>query len=210
MLQGKTVKKIIANSALAVALLPLSSHAGIGNNFGYIGLSSQYNDYTDLDFTPDATVGDFAPSQLSQDTEGFGTRFFYGMHFSQHFAAEVGANFASDASFKLKNGNTVQHKGEFSTFGIDVKAIGTWPITNSQYLKAHVGALVWNNEFEYLSGVGDTASVKKDSNTKLSAIYGLGYGYAFNKNNALLLEFESSKIADVRVDSISLSFLVKI
>ena len=204
------MEKSFITLSLIAAMLPLSASAGIGNSFSYIGLGAAYSDFTDLNFTPDVAEDGYAPFKLSDSSSGFGTRFFYGQHFGEYLAVEAGANFMSKPDFKLKNGNSTVHKGEFSTFGLDIKAFATFPITNSQFIRAHAGVLLWDNSFETITGPSGSSEVSKKSDTDFSPIYGIGYGYAFNKSNALVLEFERTEIADVEVDNISISFLVKL
>ena len=116
----------------------------------------------------------------------------------------------SAPSFTLKNGEATVHKGKFTSFGLDLKAFATLPITDSQFIRAHLGAMLWDNDFEFVSGPSGTTSLSKSSDTNVSALYGLGYGYAFNKRNALVLEYESTEIADVSLNNVSLSFLIKL
>ena len=213
------MKKLLLSFAIWAAVIPSQSFAGIGNSFSYVGIGSQFNNFKDIDFTPDVGTDGYAPAILAEDTSGFGGRMFFGKQFNQYWSVETGIDFMSSAEFKLlnnvtdANGNitqTSQYSGKFSTFALDVKAFATLPITNSQFVRAHIGALFWDNDFEYVSGAPGSTELSKSSDTKVSALFGIGYGYAINKSNAFVLEFETSTIAEVRVDTISLSFLVKI
>ena len=195
---------------LIAAIASSNSLAGIGNDFSYVGVGAQYNEFKDLDFTPEVEDNGYAPLTLSDDTSGFGTRFFFGHHFGQYLAFEAGATFFNSPSFALKNDSTNLHNGKFSTFGLDLKAFATYPLTDSQFIRAHAGALLWDNEFEFVSGTSGDTSLGKSSNTEFSPLYGLGYGYAVNKHTALVLELESTEVADVTLENISLSVLVKL
>jgi len=204
------VEKPLITLTLIAAILPTCAFAGIGNSFSYVGLGTVYSDFTELNFAPDVAENGYAPMTLSDSTSGFGTRFFYGQHFGEYLAFEAGASFMSKPDFTLKNGTTKVHSGEFSTFGLDFKAFATFPITNSQFIRAHAGVMLWDNDSEVISGPSGNTSISKDSDTDVSPIYGIGYGYAFNKSNALVLEFETTEIASEKVENISLSFLVKL
>lgn len=213
------MKKIaLILSGGAMILLPQAAHAAFGKSFEYLGVTSQYQNYTDLDFAPDIDNNDFQPYDFKEEDSGTAMRFFYGRQINSAFAIESGINFYTDPDFEITS-TTISEFGEetrstllsgsYKSFGIDFKAIGTFSINNSNFIRLQVGALFWDNDFSYVEGTLDDPIAASTSRTGVDPILGVGYGYSFNRNTAVFLDVERTVIQDVDVHTTSLSLVLK-
>lgn len=213
--------KKIATILLSTGLITLSNaaDAAFGKSFEYIGLTAQYHKYKDLDFAPDVVDKDFQNYDYSDEDSGNAMRFLYGRQLTPYFAIESGINFYSNPSFTITN-TTISEFGEesvstllsgsFKSFGVDLKAVGTFAITNAHFVRAHAGAIFWDNEFSYVEGPITDPQSASDSKTGVDPIFGVGYGYSISRNMALFLDVESTVIQDVEIQSTSLSLVLKL
>ncbi len=67
------------------------------------------------------------------------------------------------------------------------KAIASYSITDNFFIRAHIGAQVWHNNYETLVNVPvaatpeiTTIEVQNEKNIGVTAIAGLGVGYGFS------------------------------
>lgn len=198
-----------------LGLVTFDGHAEKVNPFNYYGVALQSNSYDGIDFLPQFDTADLAPLSFSKNTSGQGFRGFVGHHFNQYVAIEGGFSSLGKAKFTVtdKAGatttNTTVHKGDFSTFTADVRGVFTYPLNPKIFLKAHVGALVWTNKFEYLTGSGNTPVLKKDSDSGVSVLAGVGLGYGFNKKVAMSVDFEQTEIADITTKTLGVSLSIR-
>lgn len=108
---------------------------------------------------------------------------------------------------KLKN-KTV-HSGDFETLAGDIRIVGTYPLSDSLFLKAHIGALAWDNEFSVLAQNNEELLVQKTSDSGVSLLTGVGLGYGINKAVAVSLDFEKTEIADISTQSLGVSLFIR-
>lgn len=200
------------------ALVSFSTYSNGRNTFNYYGIGIQNIGYDDIEFSPNIEKTELLPDLYSKNTSGTGVRAFMGHHFNQYFAVEAGITSHGKANFLVYreaidsegtiNKETI-HRGDFSTISGDIRLIGTYAIGKKMFLRAHVGSLFWNNEFDYLSGNVGELVVKNESDTGASLLTGIGLGYSFTKNIAVSFEFENTKIANIKTQTISLSMMLR-
>jgi hypothetical protein len=191
--------------------LSLDVAASYTNEFGYLGASHQTFDYSELDFSPEIDTSQLTTSVYNAGSSSTGTRLYLGYQFNRFIAAEVGFTSFSNARFTVKeeSTSTVLQSGKFKTVGADIRAIGTYPFTDNLFLKAHIGALLWDNEFTFLSGTTTDLSTEDDNTTGISLLTGLGLGYGLNDIFAISLDFETTEIADVSTKSLAVSIVAR-
>ncbi len=210
--------KLSRTSIIAVLGLSIfSAVAADRNQFTYTGLSYQHHSYDNLNFSPGIDVSELA-SQYNDSTSESGWRGFIGYQFNRYLAIEAGVTSFGKASFSITeevtdaNGkstfNTL-HSGSFKTIAGDVRAIATYPINDNLFLKAQVGALVWDNEFTSLTGTLDDLSTVKQTDNGVSLLAGAGIGYGFNNVFAVTFDFEQTEIAEITTQNLALSLLVR-
>lgn len=210
--------KLLRTSIIAVLGLSIfSAVAADRNQFTYTGLSYQHHSYDNLNFSPGIDVSELA-SQYNDSTSETGWRGFIGYQFNRYMAIEAGVTSFGKASFSITeevtdaNGkstfNTL-HSGSFKTIAGDVRAIATYPINDNLFLKAQVGALLWDNEFTSLAGTLDDLSTVKQTDNGVSLLAGAGIGYGFNNVFAITFDFEQTEIAEITTQNLALSLLVR-
>ncbi|WP_077338285.1 outer membrane beta-barrel protein [Pseudocolwellia agarivorans] len=203
------------------ALTLFSFHAAANNTdkFDYLGLSLQHNSYDELNFSPQIDTSKLTPLDYSSSSSSIGFRGFVGHQFNRYIAMEAGVTSFGKGEFKVTEESTdsagevinnVLYSGTFKTLAGDIRAIGTYPLSDRLFLKAHVGILVWDNEFSYLSGNVSELNTQEVSDTGITLLTGLGIGYGFSKDFALSLDFEKTEIADITAQNISLSLLIRL
>lgn len=183
------------------------------NQFDYYGLGIQNNDYDKLDFSPGFDASKITPNKY-KESDSLGLRLFAGHQFNQYIGVEAGIGFYSKSKFSITqkdtdaNGKVTNkkiHQGSFSTTSGDIRVIGTYPINNNMFFKAQVGALVWSNKFNFLTGDLATQVLKTDKDTGVSLLTGVGVGYGFNKKFAISLDVEKTKIHKIDTQTLALS-----
>ncbi len=202
-----------------VGLCSLQAQGNNSKEFNYLGLSLQNSSYQHLHFSPQLNPAALSPLSYNESLSGNGLRGFFGHQFNNFFAMEAGVSSYGKADFRVtqettdsngKPGFKTVHSGAFKTMTGDLRAVGTYPINNSVYLKANLGALVWNNELTILSGSVAVPETKKTNDNGVSPIAGLGVGFGFNDMVALTLDFEKTKIAGISTQSLGLALVVRI
>jgi hypothetical protein len=205
-------------SVLALSLLSLNAAANNVNQFDYLGISLQSNSYDDLDFSPQIDTSKLSPLIYKSSSSSAGLRGFLGHQLNSYIAIEAGITSFEKADFSViqesiglddKVTTEIINNGQFKTLAGDIRAIGTYPLSGNLFLKAHIGALIWDNEFTFLTGEITKLSTEKVSDTGVSLITGFGIGYGFNQEIAISLDFERTEIAKVSSQSIGASFIVR-
>lgn len=202
---------------MIVYTLALDVTAGDINQFDYYGMGLQTNHYDGLDFAPEFDATKITPNKYKENSSP-GLRIFSGHQFNQYIGVEAGIGFYAKSKFSVKekstdaNGKVTNkkiHQGSFKTTAGDVRVIGTYPVSDNMFLKAHVGALIWDNKFNYLEGdiTTQVLKTKKDSGTSL--ITGLGIGYGVNKKFAVSLDVEKTKIHKIPTRTVALSLVLR-
>ncbi|MFT5756207.1 MAG: hypothetical protein ACI9LM_000919 [Alteromonadaceae bacterium] len=211
----KLFREIIIGSLSFISLNAVANNA---NQFDYLGISFQNHSYDSLNFSPGIDTVGLAPLIYQTNSSAIGFRGFFGHQFNRYIAVEAGitsfgkANFSlvkkeKDSNGKLKD-KTV-HKGNFETLAGDIRIVGTYPISDSLFLKAHIGALAWNNELTVLAQSKEELVVQKTSESGVSLLTGVGLGYGINKVVAVSLDFEKTEIANISSQNLGLSIFVR-
>ncbi|RVU42008.1 hypothetical protein EOE67_02145 [Rheinheimera riviphila] len=202
-----------------LGLCSLPALANDHNQFDYFGLNIQKSSYQNIQFLPQINPVALAPLTYKETLSGTGFRGFIGHQFNHYVALEAGVNFYGKADFRVTQETTgadgkpsykTVQSGGFETSAGDLRVVGTYPISDSFYLKANLGALLWNNELTTLAGSVATPEPKKTSDNGVSAIAGLGVGYGLNSKVAITLDVEKTKIAGIHTQNIGLSLLIRI
>ena len=150
----------------ALSLMSLNAAAKNANQFNYIGINLQNNSYDNLNFHPQIKTTQLSPLKYADNSSNRGYRGLVGHQFNRYIAVEAGLTFLGKASFTVtkeqtdSEGNTKQNtiqNGEFKTLAGDIRAVGTYPINNSLFVKVQMGIFAWDNELTYL--VDDTEAV---------------------------------------------------
>lgn len=186
------------------------------NQFDYLGVTFQNNDYDDLNFSPLIDTASLTPLKFDSDSSSTGYRIFIGHHFNNYIAIEAGMATFGKASFSVveesiasngKSKTEVIHNGDFKTLTGDIRVIITYPLTETFFFKGYLGGLLWNNEFSFLSNKNEIIETEKVSDTGISLIKGVGLGYGFNDNVAVSLDIESTRVANITVNNLAFSLL---
>ncbi len=200
-------------------LCSLQVLANNNNQFDYIGLNIQKSSYQNLHFSPELNPVALAPLTYNENLSGTGLRGFIGHQFNRFVAIEAGLSTYGKADFRVNQEVTdsagklayeTRFKGGFETSAGDLRVVGTYPISDSFYLKANLGVLIWNNELTTLAGSTAAPETKKTSDNGISVIAGLGVGYGFNNKVAITLDFEKTKIAGINTQNLGLALIVRI
>lgn len=201
-----------------VSVFSLSSHAKNHNQFGYYGLSLQQQTYKSLDFKHSVADENLGEYKYKSSDSGFGGRVLVGFQFNRFVAIEGGVSRFAVADFNVteqstdskgKKTSTTKHKGEFETLAADLRLVGTLPINDTLFLKAQVGMVGWDNKMEQLIYQGSTLATQKIDDRGTSLVSGLGVGYGISKSMALTLDYEKTKVAEIDVDTLSVSLLFR-
>lgn len=202
----------------ALSFISINATASNANKFDYVGVTFQNSSYDNLNFAPGIDTSELTPLIYNDSSSATGYRGFLGHQFNRYIAVEAGISSFGKASFSVvqkktasngKTTNTTIHSGDFTTLAGDLRLIGTYPITDSLFLKAHIGALVWDNELSVLTQNTDELLVNKTSDTGISLLTGVGIGYGFNKRMAMSLDIEKTEIAKVTTQNLGVSFFVR-
>jgi hypothetical protein len=216
---SKTTMKFITKTLLGVlGLISTQVMADDGNQFDYVGLSLQQSSYRNLDFSPTIKPNALTPLSYHESLSGSGFRGFIGHQFNQYLSLEAGVGTYGKADFKVTQEETgtdgkpvykTVFNGGFKTTAGDLRVVGTYPLSDSLFLKAHLGALVWSNELTTLDGTVAQPETLKASDNGVSLLTGLGLGYGFNNKIAVALDFERVKIASIQTQNLNLSLIVR-
>lgn len=211
--------KIVSKTVVAVlSVLSVSAQAKDVNEFNYFGVGFQHNSYDHLDFSPQLEASVLAPLRLDDTSSSIGIRGFAGHQFNRYLAIEGGVTSYGDASFSVieqgtdADGNTTSdtlQSGEFETLAADVRIIGTYSLDGRLFLKAHLGALAWDNEFTFLTGDPEALNTATDSDSGVSLLTGLGVGYGFNNSIAISLDYQKTEIAKISTENLAVSLLIR-
>jgi len=202
----------------ALGLISLNTAAKGANQFNYFGIALQNNSYDNLNFAPKIETAQLSPLAYNDSSSETGNRVFSGYQFNRHIAVEVGLASFGKANFTVveeqtnSTGKTIYttiQEGNFQTLAADIRAVGTYPINDSFYLKAQVGLLAWDNEFSFLVDEDEGLAVQKTSDTGISLLTGFGIAYGFNSSVAISLDYENTKIAKITTQGLSVSLLMR-
>lgn len=203
---------------VALVVISTNAAASVANQFDYLGISFQKNNYDSVPFSPNINTANISPLNYNESLSGVGFRVFVGHQFNKYLALEAGISSFGKADFSVKEPivetdvNTKDktiHKGSFKTLAGDLRIVGTYPLSKKTFLKVNVGAVAWDNDMTVLTQKdGDFATIK-NSDTGVSLLTGLGIGYGFNRSIAMSLDFEKTEISDVKNKNLSLSFMVR-
>ena len=211
--------KLLCKTVIGIlGVISFNTIAKNANQFNYIGISSQDNSYENLNFSPEIDTAQLLPIKYNKNSSETGWRGFVGHQFNRYIAVEAGLTSFGKASFSIteeitdSNGkttiNTIQN-GEFKTLAGDIRAVATYPINNSLFVKAQIGVLAWDNEFTFLVHDLEEYTVQKKSDKGVSLLTGVGIAYGFNDLVAISLDFEKTEIAKITTQSLGLSLLVR-
>jgi hypothetical protein len=201
-----------------LGLLTLTAQANDLNQFDYFGISIANHSYDAIDFSPQLDTDLLSPYVYKSTSSEIGGRGFIGHQFNQYLAIEAGITSFGNADFSVieksldsegKEKKTTLHKGSFSTLAGDLRIVATYPLSNNMFVKAQLGAVFWDNEFDTLSGDSELQIVKSVGDSGTSMLAGVGLGYGFNKKVAMSLDFETTKIATITTQTIGLSLIIR-
>lgn len=201
---------------LLVSLLCFStdSMSSSRDQFDYLALSINKPSYSDLDFSPGLDEDDLSPLKENVEKENVGFRLFYGYQFNRFMAVEGGIDYYGKSDFSLyteaTDGQNVVtktnvHTGSFSSIGLDVRLVGTYPITNNLYLKASVGALAWDSDHEYVTKEQNNFIANEESESGVSVVTGLSLAYGIRKFAAISLDYEKTEIREIETSNLGIS-----
>lgn len=211
----KLLKTAFVSSLLVVSQSAYS--AGI-NQFLYFGLGTTNNQYQDLNFSPDIDTTQIAPLEYKDTDSASGLKLLAGYQFNQYVAIESGFTWYGSGSYKLisetadeQGVRSVSTKltGNFETFSVDIKAVGTIPVSENFFLKGSLGGTYWDNDYTFLSGSVGNYESKSKQDSGVSPAVAVGVGYGFNHHSALTLEYETTEIASVTTNSIAATLLLR-
>jgi hypothetical protein len=212
--------KLLCNTILAaLSLFSLNAVAEDENQFDYLGFSLQNNSYDELDFSPQVDTTNLTPLMYNSSSSATGLRGFFGRQFNRYLAVEAGVTSFGQADFSViqqetdaagKTTNTTVHQGEFKTLATDIRAIGTYQLTDKLYLKAHIGAVLWSNDFAFLATENEALVTHKTSDSGVSLLTGIGIGYGFNDKVAIAVDFENTEISNITTKNLALSVFVRL
>ncbi len=211
--------KLLCKTVIGIlGVISFNAIAKNANQFNYIGINFQDNSYEDLNFTPEIDTAQLSPIKYNENSSKTGWRGFFGHQFNRYIAVEAGLTSFGKASFSITEEltdssgkttiNTIQN-GEFKTLAGDIRAVGTYPINNSLFVKAQIGVLAWDNEFTFLVSDIEEFAVQKKSDKGVSLLTGIGIAYGFNDLVAISLDFEKTEIAKITTQSLGVSLLVR-
>lgn len=219
LISKKELMKFLCKTLIgALSFISINAIANSSNKFDYIGLSYQSNSYNNLNFAPNIDTSKLAPLKYTADSSGTGLRGFLGHQFNTYIAVETGISYYGKAEFSVietttnsdaTTTNKTIHQGDFSSLTGDFRVIGTYPVSDSLFLKAHVGALLWDSKLSVLVQTPGKLMVNKVSSSGVSLLTGVGIGYGFSKTIAISLDFERTEIAEITSQNLSLSFLIR-
>lgn len=187
--------------------------------FQYFGLGLENQSFNDVNFDTNFNTAGLAPQlSYSAGQSGQGMRAFAGHQFNQYFAVEGGFTSFGKADFKIteaiigtdgKVTNNTLHRGSFRTYGFDARVVATYPIGNKMFVKANIGALMWQNKFDTLAGTPEQIEINqvKDNGVSMQAGFGVGYGYS--KKVAFSVDFAKTKVAEIDTKTLSVSVHIK-
>lgn len=199
-----------------MGLSACNTYATESKSFDYFGVRLENQSFNDVNFAPGFDTEGLAPLSYSAGQSGQGIRLLAGRQFNHYIALEGGISSFGEADFKVAEAVTgadgkVTHKGihsgKFRTYGLDARVVATYPFENNWYLKGHLGALLWQNEFSYLSGTPAQTEVKQVKDSGVSMLAGFGVGYGFNENWTLSVDFEKTEVADIETKTLGVSVL---
>jgi hypothetical protein len=177
--------------------------------FNYAGVTVLNNSYDELDLSPQIEASQLSTLEYEDNLSDEGFRIIWGHQFNNYIAFEVGFTSFGTASFTATD-NETDIKGEFSTTAGDIRAVGTYPINNSLFLKAQVGLVSWDNETDTLVDNGSAVfDTEKQTNKGNSLLTGVGIGYGFNRNVAVAFDFEKTEIDKITTENLGLSLLLR-
>ncbi|PAJ73578.1 hypothetical protein CJF42_15035 [Pseudoalteromonas sp. NBT06-2] len=213
------MKFLINSIFLILATMSCFALSNEQNTFSYYGIALQKSSFEDIQFKQNQTEFN-EPLKYNKSTSGVGARIFTGFNFNEYIAAEAGLSQFAKPDFsvteKITNADqitkiTTHNKGDFSTLGLDIRAIASYSLTNDIFLRAQVGVLGWDNKSESLvSSENDTFTTIEAKDRGISLLTGLGIGYGINKKMAFTFDYESTEVADIPVKTLTLGFSFKL
>ncbi|MBL8483330.1 MAG: outer membrane beta-barrel protein [Rhodocyclaceae bacterium] len=174
----------------AAGIAALSVAAAQAGDFYVLGAAGRST--LDLDKSRiDAELVNAGAANLSSsgDKHDTGYKLQLGYQFSPYLAVEGGYIDLGRADYtaRFTGGNLDAH---VKAQGWNIEAVGIWPINDQFNLFAKLGAIVARVKVDgNVSGGGITLQAA-DKVTRTRPTWGIGAGYAFNKNLALRLEYE--------------------
>lgn len=166
-----------------LSFFSVNAMASNPNSFDYFGISFQQNSYDNLNFSPDTNTSKLVPLIYNTRSSAQGTQVFLGHQFNRHIAIKSGVTSLGEATFSVTqketddDGNTEEttvQRGSFKTLAGDLRIVGTYPLNDYIFLKAHVGAYIWDNEFTFLAQSNDVLTTDKTNESGISLLTGLG------------------------------------
>src|SRR4051812_10191861 len=133
---------------------------------------------------------------ISDDENGFGFKVFAGRQFNKYFGVEGGYVNLGEFGYQLNTTPAGSLNGNIKIQGLNVDAVGTWPVTEQFSVLGRVGATYLQSRDNFS---GNGAITVTDSNPKKdygSYKAGVGVQYAFTEALAMRGEIERYRIND--------------
>ena len=196
---------------LGLGLIPSAARA----QEGYVGVGVGQSKAKDVsNFAACSDLAGFANLSCSTKDTDTVWRIFGGYEVNKNFAVEVGyidlGKFTLDASFTSGGPQTAHN--EVKAHGLDIDAVGTWPIAGGFSVMGRAGLFSWTaDESGHIANIPLSVST-----TGTSLNFGVGMKYDFAKNVGVRAEFveykdvgDSSTTGKSDIDVFSASFVFK-
>jgi OOP family OmpA-OmpF porin len=186
--------KLFAVAALLCGLVAASQASAQGF---YIGGSVGQSSFDDDNVIPDLITSG------TVDDKDTGFKIFGGYQFNRNFGVELAWVDLGEASYSGTFLGLPVTGGTVKTSGLNISAVGTFPLGSGFALFGKAGIFAWESEANDVTG-GTPFSGKEDG-TDLS--FGLGASYDFTKNFAIRAEWERFKaVGDIDLLSIGVAY----
>lgn len=188
--------KILAASLLALSTLLAASQAS-AQGF-HIGGSVGKSDIDD-----EVASGLISSGPVDGSDSGF--KFFGGYQFNPYLGLELAYIDLGKASYSGLSGAAPVTGGTVEIWGINVSAVGTYPLNSSFALFGKAGLFAWEAKAKDVTG-GVPFSAKEDG---VDLSLGIGFSYNFTKNFGARVEWERFLMDVADADLLSVGIVYK-
>jgi len=197
-----------------ISLLTASFHTSANNSFYYVGAAVQSQNVELPDFAPEESgeverdIENFVNMNFNSYSEGTPYRLILGYQYSDYFAIEAGYTEYLTRGFTMVSNDIpgrVDLDGSSESMSVDIKTILTVPLTNKIAARAALGAVMWDNETDVLTGTLHSPELRTTSDNGVELLMSVGMSYAFNKSISVMADWDKRSINGSSVDSIGLA-----
>ena len=133
------------------------------------------------------------------DGKDTGFKIYGGLQFNQYFGLEVAYVDLGKATYSGTFFGLPVTGGKVDVSGVNLSAVGTYPLNPSFALFGKLGLFGWNTKASDVTGGLPFSG--KDNGTDVS--FGLGFGYNFTKSLSARVEWERFKAVEADIDLLS-------